>query len=122
MTAGVLDLFIDQGADYSQEFQLLDANNDYVSLVGASVTGKINEPYDEGSVVATFTGTLTTPDQGKFSISLTDTQTSAIPVDTSPGGCARPLKCYLYDVVVTFASGLKERVLNGSAYVNPEVL
>lgn len=122
MSAGVLDLYIDQGADYSQEFQLLDANNQYVSLVGATVSGKINEPYDEGSVVATLTGTITDGDKGKFSISLTDTQTSAIPVDASPGGCARPLKCYLYDVVVTFASGLKERVLEGTAYVSPEVL
>lgn len=118
-SAGNLDINIDQGATFVLPFQLLDLDGNPVSLSLATIAGSIRQ-IPSSTVVATFTGTVTGGPDGEGQASLTAVQTAAIPADPSlPND--RVLTDYMYDIEVTFSDGTVQRVLQGYAYLSPEV-
>lgn len=120
MPGGKVNITIDQGSTFVLPFQLFDEDNEPVSLSGATIAGKIRHAPEDAAAIVSFTGTVVDGDEGEGQVSLTAAQTAALAVDDS-GDCERDLTCRIYDVEVTYADGTVERVLEGFAYINPEV-
>ena len=80
-----------------------------MNLSGYSSAGQIRKTYGSSTISATF-ATSNENATGKVTLSLTDTQTSAL----EPGR-------YVYDIIITDSSGDKTRILEGQARITPSV-
>lgn len=103
MSAGIYNIIIEQHADYEQILQVKDSGN--LDITGYSFAGSIRER-SQSTTSVDFTTTITDASHGKFSLTLTDTQTAAM----KPGD-------YEYDVVMTDTAGTKTRLIQGIATV-----
>ena len=88
MGAAVDNILIEQGADYVQNYQVLDEETgDPVDLTGATFAAKIRRKFDDAAALLSFTVTAVDLTLGQFSVTLTNTQTVAL---TLPGYTAAP--------------------------------
>jgi len=104
MAVPVVNITIDQGADFSSSFTITNPNNSIYSLSGASAAAKLKK-FAESTTSYSFSTTITVA-TGVIALAMTDTVTSTI----TPGR-------YFYDILVTNSSGLKTRVIEGMAMV-----
>lgn len=114
-----LDITVYQGDDFLLPFQLLDNDNQPVSLNGATITAKVRNDVDDVAPILTFTGLVTGGDAGQGSISATAAQTAAVVLPNSPSK-KRPLTKYLWDAHVLFSDGYTVRIYEGFCYFSPE--
>lgn len=105
----IANLFIDQGTDFTVAVDVSDATGEALNLSGYSSAGQIRKTYGSTTISATFT-TSNENATGKVTLSLTDTQTSAL----EPGR-------YVYDMNITSSGGITTRVVEGQAIVTPGV-
>ena len=106
----VSNIVINQGADFSQVFNLADPSNDSIDLTDYVFTAQMRK-HAGSSVSVNLNPTLVTPStDGTIRITLTDTQTSTL----KPGR-------YVYDILITDTSGIKTRAVEGSAIVREGV-
>ena len=106
----VSNIVINQGADFSQVFNLADASNDKFDLTGFILSAQMRK-HSGSSVSVNLNPTLVSPStEGGVRITLTDIQTSAL----KPGR-------YVYDILITDNTGIKTRVVEGSALVREGV-
>ncbi len=106
MAVYVVNLVIDQGADFSQVFNLEnDATASALDLTG--YTGK-SQMRKHASSTKKHDFTISFPDrtQGVVQVSMTDNTTKTI----KPGR-------YIYDLILTDSGGSVERIVEGSALV-----
>ena len=108
--ATISNLFIDQDADFTTTVTVNDSAGAALDLTNYTALGMIRKTY-QSSTATTFTSAFVSPrTTGQITISLTDTQTAALESGR-----------YVYDLVITDASGNKTRVVEGIATVNPSV-
>ena len=108
--ATISNLFIDQDADFTTTVTVNDSTGSALDLTNYTALGMIRKTY-QSSTATTFTSSFVSPrTTGQITISLTDTQTAALESGR-----------YVYDLVITDASGNKTRVVEGTATVNPSV-
>ena len=108
--ATISNLFIDQNADFTTTVKINDSNGSALDLTSYTALAMIRKTY-QSTTATTFTSTFVSPrTTGQITISLTDTQTAALEAGR-----------YVYDLVITDASGNKTRVVEGIATVNPSV-
>ena len=107
--AALSNIYIDQGADFTTVISLTDSNNDALNLTGYSALAQIRKSHGSTPIAATF-GTALTTTTGQLTLTLTDAITTAM--DSGR---------YVYDVLLTDASGDKTRVLEGQAVLTPGV-
>ena len=107
--ATVSNLFVDAGTDYSTIITVAATNGQPLNLTGYSVASQMRKSYSS-STVYNFTTSLYDAAQGKVSLQLNNTQSSAIPAGR-----------WLYDVEITSPSGTKTRVVEGIVTVTPEI-
>jgi len=108
--ATISNLFIDQDADFTTTVTVNDANGTALDLTSYTALAMIRKTY-QSTTATTFTSAFVSPrTTGQITISLTDTQTAALEDGR-----------YVYDLVITDASGSKTRVVEGIATVNPSV-
>ena len=108
--ATISNLFIDQDADFNTTVTVNDSTGTPLDLTNYTALGMIRKTY-QSSTATTFTSAFVSPrTTGQITISLTDTQTAALESGR-----------YVYDLVITDASGNKTRVVEGSVTVNPSV-
>jgi len=103
MAVYVVNLVIDQGSDFNQSFNLESSvTNAALNLTGYTGSAQIRK---HASSKKSYDFTVSFPDRanGVVKLTLTDTITSRI----KPGR-------YIYDIILTDTSGLKERVVEGS--------
>jgi len=103
MAVYVVNLIIDQGSDFNQSFNLeSSATNAALDLTGYTGSAQIRK---HASSRKFYDFTVSFPNRvgGVVKLTLTDTITSRI----KPGR-------YIYDIILTDSSGLKERVVEGS--------
>lgn len=121
MSAGKLDLTVEQGANFLLSAQIKDAAGVPIDLTGCTFSGKIRAYAGAPTSVATFTIALNPdPSNSWIDVSLTPTETSAIPAPTTisnPVGTTE----YFYDIEWTDLTPLTRRLLQGSVLVSPEV-
>ena len=108
--ATISNLFIDQDADFTTTVTVNDSNGTALDLTNYTALAMIRKTY-QSSTATTFTSAFVSPrTTGQITISLTDTQTAALEQGR-----------YVYDLVITDASGNKTRVVEGIATVTPSV-
>ena len=99
---GRLNIIIQQGADWSKDFQLFDSVQDPVNLTGSTVEAEIWTE-KKTAKLADFTVTVTDAALGKFTLSLSDVTTA----DIQTSG--------YYDIKITNANGLSDYWVRGQA-------
>ena len=112
--ATISNLNIDAASDYSSTVTISSVASDGTEtafdLTGYTVTSSIRKTFASSTATA-FTAAVNSPaTDGKVTISLTDVQTIALDRGR-----------FVWDMVVTSASGTKTRVLQGTVTVNPSV-
>ena len=105
----IANLFIDQGTDFTVTVDVSDATGGILDLTGYSAAAQIRKTYGSSTKVD-FTTSTGTPSQGKVTMSLTDTQTSALESGR-----------YVYDLNITSGAGVTTRVVEGQAIITPGV-
>jgi hypothetical protein len=106
MAVYVVNLVIDQGSDFNQSFNLESSvTNAALNLTGYTGSAQVRK-HASSSKFYDFTVSFTDRGNGTVKLSMTDTITSRI----KPGR-------YIYDIILTDTSGLKERVVEGSVLV-----
>jgi len=109
MAVYVSNITIEQGYDFDTSFQLEDTRtNEALDLVGAASTAHLRKNYTSTTAVS-FASTISQPDRGILSISLTAAKT----LQLKPGR-------YVYDVKITTA-GKDYKAVEGSALVRAGV-
>jgi hypothetical protein len=105
----IANLYIDQGTDYTITVDVTDSAGDVLDLTGYTATAQVRKTYTSSSLSATFTTSINAA-AGQVTISLTDTQTSALQAGR-----------YVYDLNIESGGGIKTRVIEGQAVVTPGV-
>jgi hypothetical protein len=106
---------IDQGSDIAIQLELVDQNNNKKNLTSYSAAAKMKRTFNsDSSDTTSFSAAVTDATDGIVTLSLTNSQTSALKVGS-----------YVYDVEISFvdssANTIIERVLEGKIRVNPNV-
>jgi len=106
---------IDQGSDIAIQLELVDQNNNKKNLTSYSAAAKMKRTFNsDSSDTTSFAAAVTDATDGILTLSLTNSQTSALKVGS-----------YVYDVEISFvdssANTIIERVLEGKIRVNPNV-
>ena len=107
--ASISNLFVDQGADYSNIITVASTTGAPLDLTGFTVKSQMRKSYTS-STFYNFTASIYDAVNGKVRLQLNSTQSEAI----IPGR-------YLYDVEITSGSGGKTRVIDGIVTVTPEI-
>ena len=109
MAVYVSNIVIEQGYDFDTSFQLEDTRtNSLMNLTGYGATGEIRKHYGANSSIA-FGSSITSPEQGVISISLTSSQT----LNLTPGR-------HVFDVKLQ-VQGKSYKAVEGAALVRAGV-
>ena len=104
------NIVIDQGASFSTDFDVTDANGDRVDLTNYTAAAQVRKHYSTSNAAATFTCTTGTSN-GTVTMELTFTETANLAEGR-----------YVYDLVLTNTSAnTKLRVAEGLVTVTPRV-
>ena len=109
MAAGTYNFVLDQGATFTRQLTVKD-DGTVMNLTGYSVASKMRSTHDSGTVVGTFTCTVSNATGGVITMSMTSTTT---------GGIEEGI--YVYDLEMTSGGGTVTRLMEGTVTVNPEV-
>jgi|TARA_B100001094_G_scaffold327456_1_gene385698 hypothetical protein len=105
----IANIFIDQGTDFSITVDVTDTSGGALNMSGYSAAAQIRKTYGSSSVSSTFSTSIA-ENTGQVTLSLTDTQTTALESGR-----------YVYDLNVTSGGGQTTRVVEGQAIVTPGV-
>ena len=105
----IANIFIDQGTDFSITVDVTDTSGGALNMSGYSASAQIRKTYGSSTVSSTFTTSIAEA-TGQVTLSLTDTQTTALESGR-----------YVYDLNVTSGGGQTTRVVEGQAIVTPGV-
>jgi hypothetical protein len=116
---GSVDLLGKQGATWELLLALTDDSDVPVSLVGYSIRGQIRKTY-KSDVAYNFTCNIVDAQNGKFTISMSATDSASIP-SADDKNYKHPDNTYVYDIELVDPSGKVTRILEGTLYLDPEV-
>jgi len=110
--AAIANLSIDQGATFTSDVTVKDANDNPFDLTGYTAAAKLAKGYASTRTRTDFTTTVAAdPTTGVVTLSLTSTQTAALDAER-----------YVYDLEITqTSSGSVTRVIEGIISVRPQV-
>lgn len=116
--ATVMDLNINQGATYTLDVPgIKTAAGADLNITGYTVRAQIRRRVNDPAILATFTTAIVTPAVGALQLSLTAAETTALPSSSSKD---QPLAC-VYDCEIVSPAGVVSRILEGTAFISPEV-
>jgi hypothetical protein len=107
-----VELYMDQGADFSTTIQMNDENNNLAqNLAGYIVTSKMRKSLLSQNSVASLICTIPDPALGEIFVELDSANTANIPFGT-----------YFFDVKINdTVAGLKSRLVEGIIIVSPSI-
>tara|TARA_B100000282_G_scaffold104480_1_gene73930 strand:- start:18503 stop:18835 length:333 start_codon:yes stop_codon:yes gene_type:complete len=109
MAVPVVNIVIEQGADYSSSFTITNPDGSPYTIFNNSAAATLKK-HSASETSYAFTSEID-PDDGQILLSMSNTLTSTIP----PGR-------YFYDIVITnINDGYKSRVIEGMAMVTPGI-
>lgn len=108
--ATISNIFIDQGANFTTTVTVSDSNGDALDLTSYTALAQLRKTYESTTATDFTTAFDSDRTTGKITISLSDTTTAGL--DSGR---------YVYDLIITDASSVKTRVVEGIATVNPSV-
>jgi len=118
MPASNNDIYIEQGADWNDSFQIVGDSNIPIDITGLIGKMQVRESATSTTFLAEATIVITDPVAGKGTRSISSAQTQAIPV---VGNNCNILANYVYDFYLIDSEGRAARVTNGIAKVSPGV-
>jgi hypothetical protein len=126
MQAGVYDIHIDQGANWSLSLTWKDDTGTPVNLTGYTARMQIRKAYNDSTVKLSLTsssGIVLGGVAGTVAISATKTQTAGISVDYLSlfYHNDKPSQKMVYDLELETSGGVVTRLLQGVAFIYPEV-
>jgi len=108
MAVYVNNIIINTGMTFQQGYTLEDVNtNGILNLSGYSIKSEMRKHPGSTTGITTFTSSIASAVGGQITIGLSTTQTASL----KPGR-------YVYDVVLTDGSGVRDRVVEGMALVS----
>lgn len=112
MTAGIYDITIDQGSDYSLGLVLRDSLGALMDLTGYSARAHLRPKKDSNVLTASFVCTVNSPPtDGQITVTLANAVSSAITAGT-----------YYYDLELHTANdSYVTRIIEGKAKIRQEV-
>jgi len=110
--AAIANLSIDQGASFSSDVTVKDANNNAFNLTGYTAAAKMAKGYASTRTRTTITATISgDPTTGVVTLSMTSADTASLDAER-----------YVYDLEITQTStGTVTRVIEGIISVRPQV-
>lgn len=108
--SGKLDLIIEQGVKFQRTVQIKDKDDAVVDISGDTFEGQIRKRHNSTDTEAAFSISITDAANGKISVSITETATTALEAGE-----------YVYDINWTPSVNNKVRLLEGIATVSPGV-
>jgi len=108
--ASISNIFIDHGADFTTTLTINDATGSALDLTSYTAIAQIRKSPSSSTSVSFATAFVSPRSTGQITRTLTDTQTTALEAGR-----------YNYDVLITSGTGVKTRVVEGNATVNPSV-
>lgn len=119
MRAGELDLYVEQGADWTRIITLYLQDGTKKNLSGCSVAMQMKQTAQDNSPVCVPTVQILSPvSQGQVQITINSQQSSSIP---ALGNDYSQTTRYTYDLYLTESNGERKRILNGEIYISPGV-
>ena len=111
--AAIANLIIDQGANFSSDITVKDANNNAFDLTGYTTEAKMAKGYASTRTRTSITSTIATDStSGVVALTLTAAQSATLDAPER----------YVYDVEITkTATGAVTRVIEGIITVRPNV-
>jgi hypothetical protein len=109
MAAGTYNFILEQGATFNRILTVKE-NNSAMNLTNYTVASKMRSTHDSGTVVGTFTCTISDATAGEITMQMTNSTTAAIEEGI-----------YVYDLEITNSAGTVTRLMEGNITVNPEV-
>lgn len=121
MKAGLYDLNIEQGADWQLEFTWKDASGQPFDLTGQTVSMQIRPAFNSKEVVLEVKNQAISG--STVILSLNSGLTAPIKIDPKKltWNEERQAQPFVYDIEITDLNGLKTRILQGQAFIYPEV-
>lgn len=118
MAAGVVDLYVEQGAAFSRAFQLKNSDNSNFNLTGytghAQIRSNTQSDQITANITVSFDADRTT---GIVYLSMDRATTKAIPTKGKTYAQTTP---YTWDLYLVDGFGTPTRVLNGAVAVSPD--
>jgi len=109
--ADYVELFIDQGSDYSGSINMIDdITNGYVNAVGYTVTSSIKRSFYSLNTSGQFVCTVTDGANGEITMTMSAANTANMRAGR-----------YVFDVKSVDTSGYVSRVLEGMITISPKV-
>lgn len=113
-----MDLTINQGSTYALDIPGINrADGSPLDITGYTLRAQLRRRVADTSLLVNFTTAIVTPAVGACRLSLTAAQTAALP---SSGSKDLPIAC-VYDFEIESPTGVVSRVLEGAAFISPEV-
>ena len=109
MAAPTANIVVDQGSDFSTSIAIKNSNGSNYNLTECSVDSYIKK-HETATSKTVFSVGITSAIGGEVSLSLTDTQTTAMKSGR-----------YFYDIVVIESTGSKVRAAQGQVFVSPGI-
>jgi hypothetical protein len=108
--ASQVELFCDQGTDFSITLDLSNDDGTAINVAGYSLTSSIRKSYYSANVTANLTVSITDAANGNIRLSMNSATTSNIKAGR-----------YLYDVKMQDTSSVVSRVIEGIITVYPQI-
>ena len=127
MQAGVYDIHIDQGANWSLSLTWKDDAGTPINLTGYTARMQIRKSYDSTATKLSLTspsgGIVLGGSAGTVVLTATKTQTAGIALDYLSlfWNDDKQAQRMVYDIEVETSGGTATRLLQGAAFVYPEV-
>ena len=119
MTAAVRHLYIEQGADWAEDFQILDEDGVADNLTGCTIEGKARDgELRSSAVVFSFTFVVNTSENRIY---VTVPKATTIAITTLGAKPSDKSSTYFYDYELTRPSGLVERIQEGKVLMSREI-
>lgn len=122
MSAGCLNLKIEQGTDFYRLLKIKTSIGEPLDLTGCELRGQIRKHPSDKKILAAFSFFILnqTTNMGEVEMTLSAESTSAIPAvrHNSAKKISRELS---YDIELVDAVGEVERLIEGIVYLSPEV-
>ena len=114
MSAGRYNFEIEEGATFTRTITYTDNEDTAIDLAGSTVRMQIRDNYAAADAVISLstpnTGITLSNETGKFTITMTATQTESLGI-----------KQGVYDIEVEYSNGTVERILEGRVKISRQV-
>jgi|TARA_B110000914_G_scaffold132279_1_gene115601 hypothetical protein len=109
--AGIANLTIDQGSNFTYDLEVTNSDGTDFDLTGFTMVAKMSKGYSSTYPRTVFTCTVSQPTEGVVTISLTADQTKSLKAGR-----------HVFDVVATHSDSTVTRLLEGIVIVTPSVV